>query len=395
MKYAAISLFLTCGLVLGAALAETPTGSASTTPAAAVAPSAPAGGAAPATTQPATTKPAAAMQERPLPPIAPEKGSFWLPVAASTQAKGIDAIWDFILYVSLFFLALITVLTIWFPIRYRRRYEGQPAESQVSHNTTLELTWTIIPLILVVFMFWGGFRGYIDLTTPPADAYEIGVIGQKWNWTFAYAGTTLEPGTHYGAELHTWKNQPTRLLIQSQDVLHSFYVPAFRIKRDAVPGRYTKIWFTPTKAGEFLALCTEFCGTSHSDMLSRVVVHETKADFEAWLKSDRDPWSKGASDEQVGEQIWKQRCKVCHSIDGSANTGPSWGGKDGIFGRQTLMADGQSVPSDENYLKESILYPNNKKVKGYEAVVMPTFKGQLSDRQIDAIIKFMKTIKPK
>ncbi|MEX1310786.1 MAG: cytochrome c oxidase subunit II, partial [Candidatus Sulfomarinibacteraceae bacterium] len=202
--------------------------------------------------------------------------SFWMPPQVSTVAQGVDWLFNFILAISVFFFLLIVVAMVIFVIKYRHR-EGQGAEESPSHNMALELTWTVIPLILVVVIFVFGFKGYLDMSTPPSNAYEILVEGQKWNWSFTY------PNGYIDSNLHVPVDRPIRLVMSSQDVIHSLYIPAFRVKMDVVPGRYAKAWFEATEPGEYDLFCAEYCGTSHSDMIAHVVVHPV-GEFETWLE---------------------------------------------------------------------------------------------------------------
>jgi cytochrome c oxidase subunit 2 len=316
----------------------------------------------------------------PLPPVAPEGGTFWMPPAASTIAPHTDAVFYFIYTVSLFFFTLIVLLMAYFVFRYRRRVEGERGPGRTTHHTALELTWTAVPLVLVVLMFYSGFRGFMNLMNPPAGALDIRVLGQKWLWSFTY------PNGHVDTELHVPVDTPVRLTLESNDVIHSFFIPAFRIKRDAVPGRYNRIWFQATRPGEYLALCAEYCGTQHSDMLARVVVHEPGL-YEKWLAEAADPF-RTRSLAEVGQLLVAKRCGGCHSVDGSANIGPTF---KGIYEHSVTLADGSTVVADDNYIRESILEPRAKIVRGYEPV-MPTFKGQLKDREITAIIEYIKAL---
>lgn len=312
-----------------------------------------------------------------LPPIAPEPGSAWMPPQASTLAPQSDAVFYFIYWVAVFFFVLIVALMLLFVLRYRQRVAGAPAPAGATHNTALELTWSSIPLVLVVLMFYFGFRGFMNLANPPAGAMDVRVLGQKWSWAFTY------PNGHVDTELHVPVSTPVRLILESQDVIHSFFIPAFRIKKDAVPGRYNKLWFEATKPGEYLALCAEYCGTSHSDMLARVVVHPPGM-FEQWMAEAADPF-RTKTPVQVGADLVVKRCATCHSIDGSAGTGPTF--KD-VYEHEVRLKDGSTVVVDDNYIRESILYPQAKIVAGFDPV-MPTFKGQLTDRQITAIIEYI------
>jgi cytochrome c oxidase subunit 2 len=309
-----------------------------------------------------------------------EKGSFWMPPQISTVAHNVDSLFNFILAISVFFFLLIVAVMILFVIRYRRR-EGVEAAESASHNTALELTWTIIPLILVVVIFFFGFTGYLDMVTPPANAYEILVDGQKWNWSFTY------PNGYVDANLHVPVDRPVRLVMTSADVIHSLYVPAFRIKMDVVPGRYSKAWFEATEPGEYELFCAEYCGTSHSDMLAVVVVHPP-GEFETWLEQASN-FLETMSPVEAGQKLFQARgCMQCHSVDGTAKTGPTMAG---IYGRTEALADGGTVVADENYLRESILEPMAKVVAGYEPV-MPTYQGRLKDAEITAIIEYLKSL---
>jgi cytochrome c oxidase subunit 2 len=307
-------------------------------------------------------------------------GSFWMPPKVSTVAHHVDSLFNFILGISIFFFLLIVVLMVYFVIRYRRR-EGAEAEASPSHNTALELTWTIIPLILVVVIFFFGFRGFLDMATPPANAYEILADGQKWNWSFTY------PNGYVDANLHVPVNRPIRLVMTSADVIHSLYVPAFRVKMDVIPGRYSKAWFEATEPGEYELFCAEYCGTSHSDMLALVVVHPP-GEFETWLEKASN-FLETMSPVEAGQKLFQVRgCQQCHSVDGTAKTGPTMLG---IFGRSEAMADGTTIVADENYIRESILEPMAKVVAGYEPV-MPTYQGRIKDEEITAIIEYFKSL---
>ena len=307
-------------------------------------------------------------------------GSFWMPPKVSTVAHHVDSLFDFILWISVFFFVLIVVLMVYFVIKYRHR-EGVEAESSASHNTLLEVTWTIIPVILVMVIFFFGFKGYLDMATPPANAYEILVDGQKWNWSFTY------PNGYVDENLHAPVDRPIRLILSSADVIHSLYVPAFRIKMDVVPGRYTKAWFEATEPGEYQLFCAEYCGTSHSDMLAMVVVHPA-GEFELWLEKASN-FLETMTPVEAGQKLFAVRgCMQCHSVDGTAKTGPTMAG---IFGRTEALADGGTVVADENYIRESILEPMAKVVAGYEPV-MPTYQGRLKDAEIMAIIEYLKTL---
>ena len=306
--------------------------------------------------------------------------SFWLPPQVSTVARSVDWLFNFILAVSVFFFVLIVVVMVFFVIRYRRR-EGQKAESSPNHNLALELTWSGIPLVLVIMIFIFGFKGFLDMSTPPANSYEILVEAQKWNWSFIY------PNGYIDSNLHVPVDRPVRLVMGSQDVIHSLYIPAFRVKMDVVPGRYSKAWFEATEPGEYDLFCAEYCGTSHSDMIAHVVVHPV-GEFETWLEQASN-FLETMAPVDAGRKLFQVRgCQQCHSVDGSVKTGPSLLG---VFGQTRNFADGSSLTIDENYIRESILEPQARVVDGFDPV-MPTYQGRLSDPEILALIEYFKSL---
>lgn len=306
-------------------------------------------------------------------------GGFNFPPAATDNATKIDDLYMFITWVSIFCTVLIFGVLFFFLVKYHHKRKPE-AEKTATHNTPLELVWSILPGFVLAYMFWVGFKDFLDYRTAPRDSYEIQVVGQKWNWSFVYPG-----GIEYH-ELHVPANTPVKLILSSMDVLHSFWVPAFRTKMDAVPGRYTTMWFNAHETGEYAAMCTEYCGTKHSDMLSKVFVHEPP-DFESWLeKASR--WWEGMDPAEVGARVHQTRCAQCHSTDGTANQGPTW---KGIWG-STEETDKGPMKVDENYIRQSILEPNAHLVKGFNAI-MPTFKGRLKEPEISGVISYIKTLK--
>lgn len=313
-------------------------------------------------------------------PLAQSGQTFWMPAGASTEAGAVDLMFYLILWICVFFFALIMGLMVYFVIRFRSRI-GEPAAESATHNMPLEIVWTAIPLLLVIGIFVLGFRSYLALATPPQNAYEIQVTGQKWQWLFTY------PNGWVDKELHVPLNEPVRLVMTSDDVIHSFFVPDFRIKKDVVPGRYTKAWFEATEVGDHWLFCAEYCGTGHSDMITKVVVH-APGEFEKWLENAANIYKDMPPAQAGAEMVKKFGCAMCHSIDGSSGTGPSF--KD-VFGHQMQMTDGSSVVADENYIRESIMDPQAKIVAGYQGV-MPTFKGKIKDEQITWIIAYLKSL---
>ncbi len=306
---------------------------------------------------------------------------FMLPPAKSTTAETTDALFHFINVTSLIFLVGITIAIIFFSWKYRRRSD-EDVTPVISHNNKLEITWSVIPLILVMIVFGWGFTGYMNLITTPDDAYEVRVVAKSWLWEFHY-----ETGFVSVNELHVPANRPVKLIMSSDDVIHSFFVPDYRVKRDVLPNRYTSLWFEVTEPGESIVYCTEYCGTAHSNMLATVFAH-TQEDFDTWLETagsaddDMDPV-------ELGEQlVTRNACDTCHSTDGTRLQGPTF---QGLWGSEREMQDGEIVVVDENYVRESILEPNARITKGYQPV-MPSYAGTLNDRQIDAIIEYLKTL---
>lgn len=311
-----------------------------------------------------------------------DDGSFWFPVQASTSAETIDFVYYFIYYISIFFFVLIGAAILYFAMRYRRRGRDTLAEPAPSHSNSLELTWSIIPALLCVAMFYFGTVGFMDLRTPPEEATEVTVRGYKWAWEFEYGnGATA-------TELHAVVGEPTRLVMYSDDVIHSFFVPSFRVKQDVVPGRYTSLWFEPTVAGEHQVFCTEYCGTRHSDMLAKVIVHESREEYNQAMSALSNKY-EGLSQAESGQVIYKEKgCNSCHSIDGSRLVGPSF---KGIWGEQHKFTDGSAAAVDENYVRNSVLYPQKQVVAGYPPV-MPSYQGQLDDDELGYIIEYIKSL---
>lgn len=317
-----------------------------------------------------------------LPFLLATEPTFWMPVQASKNAPATDSLFHFIFYTSAFFFALIVFLMIVFVLRYRRRSPEEQG-SGPHHNTALEVLWSGLPIALVAVMFVIGFKSYMAMVGPAnaPNAYEIGVLGVKWKWTFTY------PNGYVDDTLHVPVDTPMQLTMTSDDVIHSLYVPAFRIKQDVVPGRYTKLFFRATEPGEYVIFCAEYCGTSHSNMLSKVVVHRP-GEYEKWLE-EASNFLDRMSPVEAGQKLFTQRgCLTCHSVDGKAGTGPTL---KGVFGHDVQLSSGGRVLADENYIRESILQPQAKIVAGFDAV-MPTFQGRLKDREITAIIEYLKTL---
>lgn len=308
--------------------------------------------------------------------------NFWMPVDGSTHTVHTDWLFYGILGLTFFCFIGIASAVVYFVWKYRAR-EGHEAKKSSSHNDALEITWTIIPSLICVFIFVWGWEGFVNIQTTPKNATEIQVTAQKWEWLFRY------PNGWVDRELHVPVDEPVRLVMRSEDVLHSFYVPAFRTKQDVLPYRYTKVWFEATKPGIFRLFCAEYCGDDHSRMKTVAVVHEPGG-FEQWLlKVEECALGSLPDDAARGEFFYQNRgCKNCHSVDGSPGKGPSF---KGLWGK-TENTDKGPVTVDENYIRESLLEPASKVVTGY-APIMPTFKGKLTDEHIDFVIEYIKSLK--
>lgn len=307
-----------------------------------------------------------------------DKGTVWLPEGLSTLAPEVDSLFYFVLWVSVILFAGVVAAMIYFMIRYRRRDPGE-VPAPVKENKWLELSWILIPTILVLVVFNWGFKLFIELGVAPPDSYEIQVTGKQWLWEFEYPN-----GTRVTNELHVPIGRPVRLVMSSTDVIHSFYVPVFRVKHDVLPNRYTAVWFEATEVGEYDIFCTEYCGTQHSGMLAKVIV-QPQEEFNEWLETGGGNFEDMALPE-YGQLLYQQQgCAACHSLDGTPGVGPSF---QGLFGRAEELAAGGTVPVDENYLRESILQPQAKIVAGYPPA-MPDYSS-LNERQVSALVAFIK-----
>jgi cytochrome c oxidase subunit II len=297
-----------------------------------------------------------------------------LPPQSSTFAADVDNLFWFIHWLSLFFLVAISGAAVYFVLRWRRGHKEGPGPS---HNLPMELTWSIVPLILVMAIFLWGFRGYMHMSMPPRGAEVIEVTAQKWSWSFQYSNGQNSP------DLHVPVDEPVRLNLHSQDVLHSIFIRAFRQKIDVVPGRYTSTWFEATQVGEYEILCTEYCGDGHSRMMARVIVEDRKS-YDEFVKSlDKDV----IPTLEIGQQLYMTRqCVGCHSLDGTPRVGPTW---KGVFGKTEAVTVGPPVMVDEAYITESILNPAAKIVAGFPPA-MPAYQGQLKPGEIAALIMFIK-----
>jgi cytochrome c oxidase subunit II len=302
----------------------------------------------------------------------------FLPERASSMAGQVDALFFFILTVTGLFAIGIWIALLYLAIRYRRRSDAdRPPEIQGS--LALELTWTLIPFALMAVMFVWGAKVFFELNRPPDDAMTVNVVAKRWMWKLQHPTGQREIN-----ELHVPRGRAVRLVITSEDVIHSFFVPAFRIKKDAVPGRYNTAWFRATKTGSFHLFCAEYCGTEHARMTGRIVVMEPQ-DYETWLAGGPTPESPAAGGEKLFTEL---NCVTCHRPD-NAGRGPVLAG---IFGRPVKLANGETVVADEAYVRESIVNPAAKVVAGYQPV-MPTFQGQVSEEQLIDLVAYVQSLR--
>lgn len=307
------------------------------------------------------------------------RGTFWLPEQASSFAGDMDALYMFVIWATSIIFFLVVAAMGYFVVKYRRTHAGHRS-SPVHESHLLEVAWATLPVILSLLVFTWGFKNYITLNVAPPDSYEVLVKAKKWFWEFQYPNGYVSVG-----DLVVPEGRPVKLRMMSEDVLHSFFVPAFRVKQDVVPNRYTSLWFEATRADTFQVYCTEYCGTQHSGMLANAVVM-SQSDFDNWLSTNSLPEGPSVA---YGEQLYETyQCQACHSIDGSRKVGPSFGG---LWGSEHGLADGSSVSVDENYLRESILMPNAKIVAGYPAA-MPANYSDWNEIQIESMIAYIKTL---
>jgi cytochrome c oxidase subunit 2 len=297
-----------------------------------------------------------------------------IPVEASTIARGIDHLYYFLTAVDLFFTALIFLTIFYFAIRYRRR-PGNEKAPKTKTLMPLELTWTIIPAMICAFIFTWSASLFIKNSRPPRASSEIFVVGKQWMWKIQHPGGRSEID-----ELHVPVNEPIKLTMTSEDVIHDFFVPAFRVKKDVLPGRYTSIWFIATKVGKFHLFCGQYCGTNHSKMRGWVYVMKPD-DYERWLSGGE----KTQTMAEAGAKLYEQyACITCHGT----GKGPPFVD---LYGSKVRLSTGQTVVADEAYLRESILFPTAQIVAGYKPI-MPTFKGQLTEDQVLDLIAYIKSL---
>lgn len=304
-----------------------------------------------------------------------ENFSLW-PAGASSVAREVDQLYGFLIGVSVFFSLGIVAALVLFSIRYRRR-PGRVA-SQIEGSLPLELLWTGIPLVIVLFVFVWGTKLFLKTQVLPSDAMQFQVTGKQWMWKIRHPTGQSEINT-----LHVPAGQAIVLTMISEDVIHSFFVPAFRLKKDVLPGLYSSLWFTPTQPGKYHLFCAEYCGTKHSEMTGEVVVMDP-SEYQTWLEgrpSEKDPVAAGAL------LFQNLRCDTCHNTTSGAR-GPDLAGR---FGGDVTLQDGQKLRFDERYVRESILEPSKRLAAGFQPL-MPSYQGQVSESDIMSLTAYLKSL---
>ncbi len=330
---------------------------------------------------------------------------------ASTVAKNFTHLYDFIFYISLIGFVGVVLALLYFVIFYHRTKQDPETTPYIAGHTLLESSVAIILFVIVMLIFYWGWTDYKTILQSPRDSIEINVTGKQWLWNFEYLN-----GRKFTNEITVPKGKPVKLIMTSSDVIHSFYVPAFRLKQDVVPGTYTSLWFNATETGTFEVFCAEYCGTAHSGMLAKIKVVEP-AEYDHWQKTwewekqlgisttasvasekvastreDQKLEKKNENNEspiERGQKLFTEKgCTACHTVNGNPLVGPTL---KAVFGHEIELENGKKAKADENYIRESIVEPQAKIVKGFQPV-MPTFKGTLSDDEINALVAYIKSL---
>src|SRR5712691_5250542 len=302
----------------------------------------------------------------------------FIPESASTVSSKVDALYFYLSGVTLFFTLLISGVIVFFVIKYRRRSPFEiPRPIAGSHK--LETLWSVIPFIIAMSMFAWGAQIYFQNSRPPKNADEIYVVGKQWMWKIQHSTGQREIN-----ELHVPIGRRVKLIMTAEDTIHSFYIPAFRIKADVLPGRYTTEWFEATKPGTYHLFCAEYCGMNHSGMIGSVIVMPP-TEFDNWLSGNSSQQSPAVAGQQLFQSLG---CVSCHGPNGEGGRGPALAG---LFGHQVFLNTGQTVTADEAYIRESIVTPQAKLVAGF-GPIMPTFQGQVSEEQLVQLTAFIKSL---
>jgi cytochrome c oxidase subunit 2 len=294
------------------------------------------------------------------------------------MAGRVDALFLFLVGLAVFFSVLIAGLIVYFAVRFHR-HDKDAVGARIQGGMILEITWTVVPFLITMVIFVWGASVYFAMAHPPDEAINVYVVGKQWMWKFQHLDGQREIN-----ELHVPVGRPVKIIATSEDVIHDFFVPAFRVKADVIPGRYVSIWFQPTKTGRYHLFCAEYCGTKHSGMIGQIVVMEP-TEYEAWLSGGAPEGSLASAG---GKLFADLACNTCHRAD-TQGRGPVL---EGLFGRTVALQSGETVTADEAYIRESILTPSAKIVAGFQPI-MPTFQGLVSEEQLLELIEYVKSLK--
>ena len=304
-----------------------------------------------------------------MPPLFPER--------ASTIAARVDALYFFLLAIAIFFGLLIAGLIVYYAVKFHRR-SPDAVGARIHGGMVLEVTWTVVPLLITMVIFVWGASVYFAMAHPPDETLNIYVVGKQWMWKFQHLDGQREIN-----ELHVPVGRAVKLITTSEDVIHDFFVPAFRVKADVLPGRYVTIWFQPTRPGRYQLFCAEYCGTRHSGMIGEVVVMEPN-EYETWLSGGAAEGSLASAGAKLFQDL---ACNTCHRPDAQGR-GPML---EGLFGKTVTLQSGETVTVDEAYVRESILTPSAKITAGFQPI-MPTFQGLVTEEQLLALIEYVKSL---
>ena len=304
-----------------------------------------------------------------MPPLFPER--------ASTIAPRVDALYFFLLAIAIFFGLLIAGLIVYYAVKFHRR-SPDAVGARIHGGMVLEVTWTVVPLLITMVIFVWGASVYFAMARPPDETLNIYVVGKQWMWKFQHLDGQREIN-----ELHVPVGRAVKLITTSEDVIHDFFVPAFRVKADVLPGRYVTIWFQPTRPGRYHLFCAEYCGTRHSGMIGEVVVMEPN-EYETWLSGGAAEGSLASAGAKLFQDL---ACNTCHRPDAQGR-GPVL---EGLFGKTVTLQSGETVTVDEAYVRESILTPSAKITAGFQPI-MPTFQGLVTEEQLLALIEYVKSL---
>lgn len=301
-----------------------------------------------------------------------------VPEAASAMARSVDYLYWYMSAISIIMTTLIFLVVTIFAVKYRRRSPNE-VPKPIHGSLRLEITWSVIPFLVMLSFFWWGAQIYFANASPPPNAMDVYAVGKQWMWKIQYPEGPREIN-----ELHVPVGRPVRVTVASEDVIHSFFIPAFRIKHDVVPGRYDSLWFTATKPGRYHLFCAEYCGTEHSGMVGWVTVM-SQADYQNWLAGGGAEGSMANEGEKLFQQLG---CSTCHLLDQQGRC-PNLRG---LYGARVQLQDGSTVIADDAYIRESILNPNAKIAAGFRPDIMPTFQGQVSEEGILQLIAYIKSL---